>query len=115
RRARGLVLGLVDEQVGVVDVERHLQPLARHRGEERAADVEVQGVAKLVWLGGTRGLDSRGEVARIVAAERGLAQAAQEVAQRLVAEEVDALLGQLELDGAPRLSPAAASLGGIVE
>jgi hypothetical protein len=115
RRAGGLVFGLVDEQVLVVHVERDLQPLARERGEQGAADVEVQGVAELVFLRGAGGLDAGGEVARVVAPEGRLAQRAQKVAQRLVAQEVDALLRELELDGRPRGTEAAAALGGIAE
>ena len=115
RGAGRLVLGLADEQVAVVDVEGDLQPLARERGEERPADVEVHGVAELVGLGRPRGLDAGGEVAGVVAAEGRPAEGPQQVAQGLVPEEVRALLGELELHRRPRGPHPAAAGRGVVE
>ena len=65
--------------------------------DERRGDVQVQRVAELVALGGAAGLDAGGEIARVVASEAGFAQRAQQVAQRLEAEKVQALVGDLEL------------------
>src|ERR671922_305407 len=42
-------------------------------------------------------LDAGGEVLRLVGAEAGFADAAEQVLQRTVAEEVDALFGEVEL------------------
>ena len=98
RGAGALVLALVDVQVGVLHVERDLGALAADGGEQRLADVEVQRVAELVLLGGAGGLDAGGEVAGVVAAEARFAERAQQILQRLEAEEVERLVGDLELD-----------------
>ena len=91
-----LVLRLVHQQVAVVDVERHLEAFAAKRGESVPLMSRFMRVAELVGLGLARGLHAGGQVARVVAAEGGLAQRAQQVAQGAEAQEVDALLGELE-------------------
>ncbi len=44
------------------------------------------------------GFDAGGEIARIVAAEAGLAQRAEQILQGFEAEKVERLVGDLELD-----------------
>ena len=73
--AGALVLALVDVQIGVLQIERHLGAFAPDGGEQRLADIQIQRVAELVLLGGAGGLDAGGQVARIVAAEARLRRA----------------------------------------
>src|SRR5438309_673815 len=74
RGSRRLVLSLVYLQIGILDVERQLESLALNRTGERAGDIEIECVAEFVDLGSSAGLDSRRQVAGIVAAEAGLAE-----------------------------------------
>src|SRR3989442_7696455 len=69
-----LVLALVYLQIRIFDVERQLESLALNRTGERAGDVEIERIAEFVDLGSSAGLDSRRQVAGIVAAEAGLAE-----------------------------------------
>src|SRR5205814_1157438 len=83
----------------VIEIHRDLDlPRAQQRVLQRFVDVDVEHVAEFVWLAVPIGLDARGEIRRVMAAEARLAERPEEIAQRLVAEEVDALLGQVELD-----------------
>ena len=68
-RARGLVFALMDVEVGVLDVQGQLEPLALDRAGEGCCYVEVQSVAKLVQLGSAAGLDAGRHVAGVVAAK----------------------------------------------
>ena len=102
--AGGLVVGLVDVQVGVLDVEGRVlfagdggvEAFAGEDAGERGGDVEVEGVAELVEFGGAVGFDAGGFVAGVVAAEVGFAERAEEFAEGFVAEEVHALVGDFE-------------------
>src|SRR5215213_1648656 len=125
RRARGLVVLLVYVQVSVFEVDWNRQPLALYRGEERRVHVEVDGVAELVRLRRLRGLDARREVRRVVTPDRRLAEAPEQVPERLVPEEVEPLLRHLELDVArqglallavahPPLPPSLVALRGLL-
>ena len=62
------------------------------------AGVEVQRVAELVRLRRAGRLDAGRLLARVVAAEAALAERAEQIAQRAVAEEVERLVGDLERD-----------------
>ena len=92
-----LVVGLMDVEVGVLDVERRIpldggaDALAGEDVVERGGDVEIEGVAELVELGRAVGFNAGGLVERVVAAEGGFAERAEQIAQGLVAEEVHAL------------------------
>ena len=97
RRARRLVLALMHLQVGVFDVERQGEPFALDRARERGGDVEIQRVAKLVGFRRAAGLDAGRQIARIMPPKTRLAERAQQVAQRLEAEKVEALVGDFEL------------------
>ena len=97
RGAGTLVLALVDVQVRVLQIERHLGALAADGGEQRGADIQIQRVAELVALAGTVGLDAGGEVARIVAPEAAAAERAQQILQRLEAQKIERFVGDLEL------------------
>ena len=135
RRARALVLALRDHQVFVVDgdarcARRDVEAMrdaadarcgrASRRLASRlarrtafmivAARVEVHRVAELVRLRRAAGLDAGGHLARVVAAEAALAERAEQVAQRAVAEEVEALVGDLEAVLLGVVHPAAATL-----
>ncbi len=102
-RARAAILRLVHHEVGVFEIERHPRTLARERVLQRAGNVEVHGVAELVGPGrGTR-LDAGVQVRRVVRAVARVADGRQQMTQRAVAEEVDALLRQVELDLLRRL------------
>src|SRR6266404_4151667 len=86
-----LVLTLMHLQVTVFNIDRQMQPFTLNGGRKRGRDVEVESVAKLIGLGGPAGFDSGGQVARVMAAKAGAAQRSQQVAQRLEAQEVQAL------------------------
>ncbi len=73
-----------------------LQAFALDGVRQRRGDVEIHGVAELVGLGRAAGLDAGSGVARVVAAEAGFAQRAQQIAQRSEAEEVQPLVGDFE-------------------
>src|SRR6266404_6478056 len=103
-RGRGrAVLGLVHHEVVVLEVDRHPQALALQRVRERGVHVEVERVTVLVGLADRLGLDAGGEVLGLVRPEARLADAAQEVLQGAVAEEIDALFGEVELHLLSRL------------
>ena len=99
-----MVVGLVDVDVGVVDVEGDVlfafdgggEAFAGEDAGEGGGDVEVEGVAELVEFGGAVGLDAGGLVAGVVAAEVGFAEGAEELAEGFVAEEVHAFVGDFE-------------------
>ena len=55
-----MVVALVDVQVAVFEIQRHLQPFAFNRGEQRRVDVEIDRVAKLVTLAGCGCFDAGG-------------------------------------------------------
>src|SRR5256712_634100 len=97
RGRRRAVLGLVHHEVVVLEVDRHAQALALQRVRERGVHVEVERVTVLVGLADRLGLDAGGEVLGLVRPEARLADAAQQVLQGAVAEEIDALLGEVEL------------------
>ncbi len=59
---------------------RWREALAGEDGGEGGGDVEIEGVAELVELGGAVGLDAGGLVAGVVAAEVGAAERAEELA-----------------------------------
>src|SRR5216683_1325483 len=103
-RGRGrAVLGLVHHEVVVLEVDRHPQALALQRVRERGVHVEVERVTVLVGLADRLGLDAGGEVLGLVRPEARLADAAQQVLQGAVAEEIDALFGEVELHLLSRL------------
>ena len=70
---------------------------ARERVQQRLVHIEVQHIAELVWLAPSVRLDAGCEVWSIVTAEVRLAERAQDGAKGLVAEEVDCLVGEIEL------------------
>src|SRR5262249_21126978 len=63
------------------------------------ARIEVERIAELVWLRRRFGVDARRQIARVVASRVALAERAEQIAERAIAEEVEALVGHLELDG----------------
>ena len=76
-------------QIGVFEVERHLQALALHRREQRLADIQVQRVAEFVGLGRAAGLDAGSQIARIVRAEARFAERSEQILQRFEAEKIE--------------------------
>ena len=70
---------------------------SRHRVEDGRGGVDVQRVAELVGLGRAAGFHAGGEVAGVVPARAAVAERPEQVAQRLEAEEVERLVGHLEL------------------
>ena len=88
--------------------------LPRHRIQDRAAGVDVHRVAELVQLRRAAGFDAGGHLARVVPAEAALADRPEQVAQRPIAEEVEALVGDLELEvglGSASAAPRPIALG----
>ena len=67
------------------------------RIRQRRVHVEIQRVAEFVLLRRGVGLDAGSQVRGLVRSEARLADAAHELAERAVAEEVDTLLGEIEL------------------
>ena len=65
--------------------------------DKRGGDVEIQRVAKFVELRCAAGFDAGGHVAGVMAAETGFPQRAQKIPQGFVTEEVETLVGDLEL------------------
>ena len=116
--ARALVVALRHHQVGVVDVDPgaaacrlppravDVQPL--HGVEDGAARVDVERVAELVGLGRGNRLDAGAQVPRVVQPRAAAAHRAEQIAQRAVAQEVQRLVGDLELHAAGVLADAAA-------
>src|SRR5580704_16534009 len=84
-------------QIRVFDVERQRESFALDRARQRRRNVEIERIAELVSLGGPAGLNAGGKIARIVASKAGFAQRSQKITQRFEAEEVEALVGNLEL------------------
>ena len=82
--------------------------------EQRAAGVEVQRVAELVRLGRSGRFDAGRLLAGVVAAVAALAERAEEIPQRAVAEEIERLVGDRELcrrlDVVPMAPAGAAAL-----
>ena len=62
------------------------------------AAIEVQRVAELVGLRRAGGFDAGRLLPRVVAAVAALAERAEQIAQRAVAEEIERLVGDLEGD-----------------
>ena len=121
RGARALILALHDHQIFVGDVDpargvglpaaaggRRPEPdalalllgarFALRGVQQRAAGVEVQRVAELVRLRRAGRFDAGRLLARVVAAVAALAERAEQIAQRAVAEKIERLVGDLELD-----------------
>src|SRR6185437_8437366 len=84
-------------QIFVVDVQRKREAFALNRARERGSDVEIQSIAKFVGLRSATGLDAGGEIARIVTSEAGFSERTKQIAQRAIAEKVEALVGDLKL------------------
>src|SRR5208283_4691440 len=88
RRARRLILALMNLQVGVLDVERQGKPFALNGAGKRGRDIEVERVAEFVSLGSPAGFNSSGQIARVVASKAGFAERAEQITQRLEAKKV---------------------------
>src|SRR5271170_520609 len=96
RGARAVIFALVDHEVGIRHIDGNFCALPTDGIEERFADVEIHGVAKLIGAGDAAGLDPRREVACVVAAETAAAERAEEVLKSFETEEVDGLVGNFE-------------------
>ena len=99
--AGALILPLRDHQVLIVDVDAArcvARPAALDRVEDRGGGVEIHRVAELVWLRRAASFDAGRQIARVVPAGTAVAKRSEQIAQRLVAEEVERLVGDLELD-----------------
>ena len=110
--ARRAVLRLPNHQVGVVEIHRDFdRARARERVLEGLADIDIEHVPELVLLAVAVGFDSGGEMRGIVRPEARFPERAQDVAEALVAEEVDPLVGEIELDALGRAVSDAATPG----
>src|SRR5213593_1737591 len=84
-------------EIAVFQVDGDAQPFPLDRVQQRGVDVQVQHVAILVLLARRFGLEARREVLGVVGAEARLPDRAEQVLEGAVAEEVDALVGEIEL------------------
>ena len=75
-----------------------LRALAADGGKQRLADIQVQRVAEFVLLRGAGGFDAGGQIARVVAAEAGFAERAEQVLERLESQKIERFVGDFELD-----------------
>ena len=100
RRARALILTLHDHQIFVVDLDGGPPDvlLAPHGVEDGAARVDVHRVAEFVRLGCAAGFDPGRHFPRVVTPEAALADRSEQIPERLVAQEVEALVRDLEAD-----------------
>ena len=78
--------------------------------QQRRRRVEIQRVAELVGLRRAGRFDAGGLLARVVPPVAALAERAEQIAQRAVAEKVERLVGDLEGDLVPASSPPPAPL-----
>src|SRR5262245_34427584 len=78
--------------------------MPRDRAVERCGDIEVEHVTELVRATRRFGFIAGGEVRGVVRTDGGLAERAEEFLERLVAKEVGALLGEIELHRARRVA-----------
>jgi hypothetical protein len=98
RRARRAVLGLSHHDVAVVEIERNVERAGASEGIfQRLIHIDVEHVAVFIRLAPPVRFDAGCEVRRIVRPEARLAERAEDVAKALVAEEVDAFVGEVEL------------------
>ena len=83
----------------VVEVHRHIERAsARERILQSLVHIEVEDIAELVLLAVSVGFNAGREIRCVVAAEARLSERAEDVAQALVAEEIDCLVGEIELN-----------------
>ena len=73
-----------------------LQAFALNGAGKCGGNIEVERVAEFVRPGCAAGLDAGGQVARVMASEAGFAQRPHQIAQRLEAEKVQALVGDFK-------------------
>ena len=90
--AGALVIALVHAQVGIVQLEGQPGPIAAHGVEEGGPDVQVDGVAEFIGLGGCRGFYASGQVARVMPPQAALSQRAHQVFERAEAQKIDGLV-----------------------
>ncbi len=83
RGARALIFRLVYVEIGIFQLNRDLEPLPLNGRRERLADIQIEGIAEFVELGGAAGFDSGGQVARIVRAETRLTERSEQILEGL--------------------------------
>ncbi len=112
RGAGALILGLMHVQIGVFEIERDLQPFALHGARTASALTSRFSVSPNSYcFDAAAGFDAGRQIARIVRAEAGFAQRSEQILQRLEAQKVEGLVGDLDLDLADRRLPVAARSG----
>src|ERR1700692_3669026 len=84
-------------QIAVLKVERKPEPFALYSRGKRSRDVKVQRVAKLILLRRAARFDPRCHVARVMPSKTRLAERPEQIAERFESQEVEALVGDLEL------------------
>src|SRR5918911_2925115 len=85
-------------QVLVFQIERHAQTFALDGREQGRVDIQIDRIAELVELRGLRRLNAGGKVLRVVPPDGTLAETPQKISQRLVAQKIQPLLRQPEMD-----------------
>ncbi len=76
---------------------RQRHAFALNRAGERGRDVEIQRIAELIHSRCAAGLDAGGHIARVVTAEARFSQRSHQIAQRLEAKKIQALVGDFKL------------------
>ena len=76
RGAGGAVLRLLDHEIAVFQVDRHPDPFPGQGVPQGRGHVQVEGIAELVGLAGPLDLDPGGEIAGLMGAQAGFADAA---------------------------------------
>src|SRR3981189_3817164 len=97
RRARRLVFALMHLQVAVFKVERKPEPFALYGRGKCGCDIEVQSVAKFILFRAAARLDAGRHVARVMTSKTRFAERPQKIAQGFESQEIEALVGDLEL------------------
>ena len=86
----------MDHQIRIIEFDRNFRAFAAHGVEQRRADVEIQRVAEFVGARDAAGFDAGRQIARVVAPEAALAERTHQILQRLEAEKIDGLVGDLK-------------------
>src|ERR1700686_1406528 len=84
-------------QVAVLKVQRKPEAFSLNRRRKRRRDVKVQRVAKFILLRRATRFDARRHVAPAMTSKTPFPERTQEIAQGFESQEVEALVGDLEL------------------
>ena len=74
RGTRALIFGLVDVEIGIFKIQRQFDALSLHGAKKCGADIQIENVAELILLGPAAGIDTGGQVTRVVRSKARLAK-----------------------------------------